>query len=128
MAIKKTTTAANRATAPNRTVETSQGGPNAYAMEVLGDQLAPTVTDGQFAIFDPDAGRALRGEVVALWVKGETKPFVVRLATAVPPLEVLETDGALGVETRPGACRFLSMARVARVDRLVQTVDAPRLH
>jgi hypothetical protein len=128
MATKKATTAALGSAELNRTVEASQGGPKSYAMEVLGDELAPTVADGQFAIFDPDAGRALRGEVVALWINGETKPFVVRLATAVPPVEVPNAEGALGVETRPGACRFLPMARVARVDRLVQTVDAPRVH
>jgi hypothetical protein len=98
-------------------------GSNAYAITIMGDLLAPTVRDGQNAVFDPDAGRPSRGDVVALWLHGKEQPFFVRLARAMPPLDV--PDGALAIETKPGFWRPLPMARVRAAHRLVWVEGRP---
>ena len=108
--------------AVNTNVDVSEA---AYAIGILGDVLAPALSDGDQAVFDPEAGRALRHEIVAIWLKGEGSPFIVKLATAVPPMLVDENDEfqpALMVCTTSGRMRPLSMRRVRRVDRLVDVV------
>lgn len=109
-------------------VPADQAGPGAYAIGILGDQLAPDVMDGQFAVFDPDAGRPLKGDVAAVWLHGRSAPFVVRLALAVPPPDLgSELEGMLAVETTPRRFRRLSMRSVRAVHRMV-TVSTETSH
>ena len=50
------------------TVASPEGGPNAYAVGIQGDFLAPELCDGDIAVFDPDAGSGLRHAIVAVSV------------------------------------------------------------
>ena len=100
-------------------------GPNAYAIGIDGDGLAPLLRDGQRAVFDPDAGRPVRGDVVAVWLHGQSVPFVVKLALALPPADSEASDELEPIlvgHTEQGP-RTLLMKRVARVHRLVDVVD-----
>ena len=101
-------------------------GPRAYAMGIIGNELAPDLNNGQRAVFDPDAGPARGRGIVALWLHGKTVPFVVKLATAVPP------GGDWGEDLEPmlmiaspgGCASSIAMSRVARVDRMVDVVSS----
>lgn len=66
------------------TVASPEGGPNAYAVGIQGDFLAPELCDGDIAVFDPDAGSGLRHAIVAVWPHDAAQPSVVRLAVAMP--------------------------------------------
>ena len=96
-------------------------GQRAYAIGVDGDALEPAIGPGQFAVFDPDAGLARKGEIVCLWLHDEEEPIVVRLLLAVPPSDIAcaELAPALFIETCKGQGRPLSMSRVRGVHRMV---------
>jgi hypothetical protein len=102
----------------------SKGGPKAYAMLIQGDELAPYVLDGHHAVFDPDAGHALKDEIAAVWFHGESKPFVVRLALAVPPCADFGPDlePILVVRTNEGI-KAVAMSRIRCVDRFVGAAE-----
>lgn len=105
------------------TINSVSGGPDAYATQIVGDALAPQVNDGDIAVFCPDAGRALKGEVVAIWGHGSATPSVCRLATSVPPAEFFGSTGnvkpALYAHTADGV-RDVDLRNVARIDRMVE--------
>lgn len=95
---------------------------DAYALGIMGDFLAPEVCSGDIAVFDPHAGLAQGGEVVAVWHKGKSQPSVVRLFTAVPPPELANGDNfapALFAMTSKGKTR-VNMEKVERIDRMVR--------
>ena len=122
--------AEKNSTAPDPTgsVPSTCGGPNAYAIGIQGDALAPTLLDGQVAVFDPDGGRAHIGDIVALWMRGASGPAVVKLAMAIPPESVgsNELTPMLVIHGGPaGLGRGLAMSRVSRVDRLVEVIRDP---
>lgn len=67
-------------------------GPNAYALIVEGDCMAPDFNHGDTVICDPDNRPAL-GDIVAVWWKGGTAPpNIKRLALALPPAELWNSD------------------------------------
>lgn len=106
---------------PNKFVQSATAGENAYAIHISGDFLAPEVDDGQCAVFDPDAGLALRDGIVAVWLHERADPIVVRLALAVPPFTGTDEDNVrplLAIRTTQGT-KMIDMSRVKRVDRLV---------
>lgn len=109
----------------NETVATAKGGPDAYAMSIQGNLLAPDLCDGDYAVFCPDAGQALRDEIAAIWPNGAAEPMVLRLATAVPPMDISGDNfaAALALHTNNGI-RMISMDKIAKVHRLVDVVRA----
>ena len=111
---------------PTGSVPSTCGGANAYAIGIEGDALAPTLRDGQVAVFDPDGGRAHSDDIVALWLHGDSGPAVVKLAMATPPESVgsNELTPMLVIHGPAGKPRTLAMSRVSRVDRLVEVVGA----
>lgn len=110
-------------------IPTDVVGPNAYAVGILGDQLVPDVMDGQFAVFDPNASRPLKGDIAAVRLHGRGEPLVVRLALAVPPADLgSEREGMLVVETTSKLLfRRLSMRSVRAAHRMV-TVSPEAAH
>lgn len=105
-------------------IETSKEGARAYALGIKGGFFAPEILDGWYAVFDPEAGRPGKNEIVAVWIKGTPVPFVVRLALALPPADLLtggDVEPVMAVETEHGA-RYMGMNKVERVDRLIDIV------
>lgn len=99
-------------------------GREAYAVGIRGDSLAPQLKNGQQAIFDPGAGAAVRGDIVAIWLHGASTPRVVRLATALPPLGLNwgGVEPLLGIETGPDQWATCPTSKVSRVDRMVAAI------
>lgn len=105
------------------TVASPEGGPNAYAVGIQGDFLAPELCDGDIAVFDPDAGSGLRHAIVAVWPHDAAQPSVVRLAVAMPPEGRYDELELLGIQTANGP-RMVRMSNIAKVHRLVHVLRA----
>lgn len=98
-------------------------GPNAYAVAIDGDCLAPTFNPLDIVVCDPDV-RPEAGDFVSIWWKDESKePGIKRLAMALPPEEIWESEdftGLLVCETLNPRKRFtVDLSRVKAVHKVL---------
>lgn len=98
-------------------------GPNGYAMNTVGDCLSPVFNEGDVVLCDPDQA-ALAGDYVAIWWKGgDRQPHIKRLAYALPPNGLWDSDVLEAVivveQLNPPKRLAADLSRVAAVHKVL---------
>ena len=111
--------------APGARIECGDTGCNAYTIPTASTEARLGLqTMGTFAVFDPDAGDARPGDIVAIWWKPPVarlvaQPTIVRVATPKPGWTPPWQKPSILYESHDGRTRAMFLSRIERVDRAV---------
>ena len=111
--------------APGARLECATPGCNAYTIPTASTEARLGLqTMGTFAVFDPDAGDARPGDIVAIWWKPPVarlvaQPTIVRVYSPKPGWAPPWREPSIVYESDDGRMRAMFLFRIERVDRLV---------
>ena len=111
--------------APGARLECATPGCNAYTIPTASTEARLGLqTMGKFAVFDPEAGDARPGDIVAIWWKPPVarlvaQPTIVRVFTPKPGWTPPWRKPSILYESHDGRMCAMFLSRIERVDRAV---------